>query len=109
VDGEDSGGGCCERECVLKVDECWAQTAQEARDADRHAQRLAARGELYRLDSVRDELRVPCDRGEAQIARRGGGELAQEAAYVRFVAGSLPAEHVRVEDDERQAHAAASR
>jgi hypothetical protein len=67
---------------------------------------LGARGELDRLDAVRDELRLAGDGGEAKV-RGGGGKCAQEVPNVRLVAGSLAAEDVGVEQDVD--HAAASR
>ena len=104
-----AGQGHAERERVDEVRERGAEAAQQARDGERHARDLAARGQLDRLDPGGDEVGAAGDRRQPQVARRGRGELAEQGADVGLVARALAAEHVGVDHDERRAHAAASR
>ena len=92
-----------------EVGERGPEAAEQARHADRHARDLVPGRKVHRLDSFGHEVGAARDRGETQVRWRGSGELAQERANVGLVAGALPPEHVGVEDDERRAHAAASR
>ena len=53
---------------------------------------------------------MPSDRGDPEAgAIRERPELAQQVPDVRLVAGAAPAEHVRVDDDQRLGHASARR
>ena len=92
---------------MLEVRDRGVEAAQEPGQGRRHPPDLAARLQLHRLDPVRDEVGPPRHRGEAKVG--DARELAQEGGDVGLVAGSLPPEHVRVDHDERGAHAAASR
>ena len=64
---------------------------------------LGAYGYVY----GRHELGVTRDRSEAELVAAELGQPAEEILDIRLVTGALPAEHVRVEDDEAL-HATAS-
>src|SRR5216684_4461379 len=83
------------------------QPPQQERYAYGHPQLLNPAGQQNRLDARRNELRMARDRREAQTLAEGG-QCPEELRHVRFVTGTPPAEYVRVDDDERVAHAAAS-
>ena len=91
-----------ERQRVLEVRERRPDATEQPRQRPRHAQLLGPRLERERLDAVGHELRMPRDRGEAKGSRCGVREPSQHVLHVRLVAGALPPEHVRVDDDERR-------
>ena len=105
--GDDRRARAGERQRVLEVRERGAEAAEQPRHPDGHPRDLAAGLELDRLDAFRDEVGPPGDGGEPEVRR--AGELAQQRGDVGLVARPLPAEHVRVDDDQRGAHPAASR
>ena len=84
----------------------WPSAAPRRRSrrgsSQQHPQLLRLRGQLDRLDSLRNELGMTSDGGDPQ-ARLGRErcERAQEVEDVRLVAGAAAAEHVGVDDDER--------
>ena len=80
------------------------QPTQQPRHADRHAQLLRPSAQDDRLDAVRDEGRVPGDRGNPE-ALGNAGQRPQQLTHICLVARAATAEDVRVDDD----HASASR
>ena len=86
------------------------RAAEQPRQRPEHPQLLDRRPEHERLDPGRDELGMSRGRRDPQAGVAGErSKLAQKVAHVRLVAGAMPAEHVRVDDDERLAHASAPR
>jgi hypothetical protein len=92
----------------LEVRERGLYLAQKAGKGPGHPPRLASRLKLDRLDPVRNAVRVPSYRGEAEPAVELW-QFAKQRRDVRFVAGPPAPEHVGVEDDQRLAHPATSR
>ena len=80
-----------------EVGERRAHAAQEAGHADRHPQLLRAGEERDRLDPLRYERRIAGDRGESQVGCRAG-QLAQQLGHVGLVPGSMPTEHVGINE-----------
>ena len=109
VDGHDRRARARDRERVLEVRERGAEPAERAWDGPEHPRLLHPRGHVHGLDPGRDEVGTTGQRGEAKLVTGEGRQVSQQVLDVRLVARPLPAEHVRVDDDERRAHAAASR
>jgi hypothetical protein len=88
------------RDGVKKVRERGPQPPEGAGQRPGHPQLLAPRGQDDGVDPVRNELRKPGDRGDANaVAVRG--ERAEEPGDVGLVARAVPSQRVRVDDDER--------
>jgi hypothetical protein len=92
---------------VLEVRDGGPQSPEQPGHPDSHAQDLAARGQLDGLDSVGHELRAPRHRGKAKALR--ARKLGEQVAHICLVAGALASEDIGIDEDERIAHAAASR
>jgi hypothetical protein len=108
VDGHDRRARAAQGQRVLEVRHVRPQPSERARDGPRHSQLLRPSRQRDRLDSGRDEIGPPAERGEAQLVATELGEAPKQVLHVRLVPRPLAPEHVRVDDDER-AHAAASR
>ena len=63
--GHDAAPAVAGRDRIEEVREIRAEPAQSSREAQCHAQLLAAGPELDGLHSLRDELRMPRHRGQA--------------------------------------------
>ena len=97
-----------ERKGVLKVSPGGAQPPQQTGKRPGHAQFLRARGQLDRLDALRNELGVASDRGDPQV----GGDVwqqAQQVQDVRLLTRPAAAEDVGIDGDEREGQATAFR
>ena len=105
MDGDDPGRGAARRQGVLEVDERRPEACKGSGDGPAHADDLAAGRKEDGLDSGRDELRPARESGEAKAVVKLG-ELTQEILDVGLVPGALAPEHIRVDDDEGQAHRA---
>ena len=93
---------------VLRVNERRSGPAQ-AREPPRHAQLLAPQAELDRLDARRNEIRPTRDGADPEPGWGGEREqLAEQVQDVRLVARPAATEHVRIDDDERAAHASSA-
>ena len=68
MDGDDRRARATQRERVLEVGKGGTEPAEQPRDGERHAQLLATRGELDRLDALGHEVRPARDRREAELA-----------------------------------------
>ena len=89
---------------MLEVSEIRPDAAKEPRERDGHPRLLQPRGQMKRLDSLRDEVGPAGDGGEPEVGRRGR-QLAQEVRDVRLVPGPLAAQDVGVD---RADHATSS-
>ena len=106
MDRDDSGARAAERQRVLRVHEVGTEPAKQPRQRPGHPQLLTRGRELDRLDPRRDELGVSRHGGDAQPGGlRRLGERSQHVEDVGLVAGTAAAENIRIDDDERGAHA----
>ncbi len=106
MNGQDGRQAGEERQRVLEVGEPRPEPPDEPRQPPRHAPLLRAGVKLDRLDTVRNEVRVPRDGRKAEI-RSHVRQLPEQIGDVGLVAGPLAAEDVGVQ--EHVDHAAASR
>jgi hypothetical protein len=104
VDRDDARARQSERQRVLEVPQGGAETAEQARQRQRHPQLLRRGRELDGLDPRRDELGMPGDGSDPQArVGRERRQLAEEVEHVGLVARSAAAENVGVDDHERHA------
>jgi hypothetical protein len=90
------------------VHERRSDIAKQAWQPDRHAKLLRSSGERKRPHSIRYEVREAGRGGDDDVgALHEAGKLSQEVEDVRLVSRALPAEDVRVDDDEPHEHALA--
>ena len=71
VHGHDGRAAEPERKRMLEVSEIRPDAAKEPRERDGHPRLLEPRGQMKRLDSLRDEVGPARDRGEPEVGRRG--------------------------------------
>ena len=89
---------------MLCMRERRTQAAERTRERPRHAHLLRARREAERLGPIWDELGMARHRDEPDAGLgRERAELAEEIERVCLVARPMPAEDVRIEDDDAHA------
>ena len=110
VDHDDRRARRANGDGVLRVYESGTTPAEQPRQRPEHPQLLHRRLQHERLDPLGHELRMPSGRADPEAGgARERAELAQEVPDVRLVARPVPSQHVRVDDDQRLAHASARR